>query len=104
MHRWDITLRWVSTFRITRTLTRLRDLQLTPGTKESFTVFYFTVSLHIMMKVRLKRMQNCVNVLVAKLCFSRVPVSCGERRHVRDTDTTEESEGSLKVSSVLLEC
>lgn len=37
----------------------------------------FTVSLHIVMKVLLKRMQNCVNVLVAKLCFSRVPVSCG---------------------------
>lgn len=36
-----------------------------------------TMSLHIVMKVLLKRMQNCVNVLVAKLCFSRVPVSCG---------------------------
>lgn len=40
----------------------------------------FTMSLHIVMKVLLKRMQNCVNVLVAKLCFSRVPVSCGENQ------------------------
>lgn len=40
----------------------------------------FTMSRHIVMKVLLKRMQNCVNVLVAKLCFSRVPVSCRERQ------------------------
>lgn len=50
------------------------------------------MSLHIVMKVLLKRMQNCVNVLVAKLCFSRVPVSCGEDHgeqeftHVIDED------------------
>lgn len=52
----------------------------------------FTMSLHIVMKVLLKRMQNWVNVLVAKLCFSRVPVSCGEDwgqqelTHVTDKD------------------
>lgn len=42
---------------------------------------YFTMSLHIVTKVLLKRMQNCVNVLVAKLCFSSVPVSCGKRQN-----------------------
>lgn len=47
----------------------------------------FTVSRHIVMKVLLKRMQNCVNVLVAKLCFSRVPVSCGRSRDALVTET-----------------
>lgn len=37
---------------------------------------YLTMSLHIVVNVLLKRIQNCMNVLVAKLCFSRVPVFC----------------------------
>lgn len=38
-----------------------------------------TVSLHIVIKVLLNRMQNCVSVLVAKVCFSMCPESCENR-------------------------
>lgn len=91
IHKCDITLRWGNTWTHSYKSSNMYCMMVTiiriwiiwiilSCCKTEIILRSLTVSLHIVTKLLLKRMQNCVSVLVAKVCFSMGPESCANRR------------------------